>query len=47
MDHVDEEVLDAERVRRWREERLARDHERVPPRREQPTTLSGIPVDDV
>ena len=47
MDHVEEEVLDAERVRRWREERLARDYERVAPRREQPTTLSGIPIDDV
>jgi methylmalonyl-CoA mutase, N-terminal domain len=47
MDHVDEEVLDTERVRRWREERLARDYERLPPRREQPTTLSGMPIDDV
>src|ERR687893_2223774 len=43
MDHVDE-ALD---VQRWREERLARDYERVPPRREQPTTLSGLPIDDV
>ena len=34
-------------VQRWREERLARDYERVPPRREQPATLSGIPIDDV
>ena len=34
-------------MQRWREERLARDYERVPPRREQPTTLSGIPIDDV
>jgi methylmalonyl-CoA mutase, N-terminal domain len=48
MDHVEtEQVLDAERVRRWREDRLARDYERVPPRREHPTTLSGIPIDDV
>ena len=48
MDHVETEpALDAERVRRWREERLARDYERVPPRREHPTTLSGIPIDDV
>ena len=34
-------------VQRWREERLARDYERLPPRRERPTTLSGIPIDDV
>ena len=34
-------------VQRWREERLARDYERVPPRREQPTTLSGLLIDDV
>ena len=48
MDHVETEpVLDAERVQRWREERLARDYERVPPRREAPTTLSGIPIEDV
>ena len=48
MDHVETEpALDAERVRRWREERLARDYERVPPRREDPTTLSGIPIEDV
>jgi methylmalonyl-CoA mutase N-terminal domain/subunit len=47
MDDVRQEVLDAERVERWREERLARDYERVPRRREQPTTLSGIPIDDV
>ena len=43
MDHVDT-GLD---VQRWREERLARDYERVPPRREHPATLSGIPIDDV
>ena len=43
MDHVETgPVLDDERVRRWREERLALDYERVPPRREQPTTLSQI-----
>ena len=41
MDHVGTEALD---VQRWREERLARDYERVPPRREQPTTLSGLPM---
>ena len=45
MDHVETEpALD---VRRWREERLARDYERVPPRRERPTTLSGLPIEDV
>jgi len=47
MDDVKHEGLDAERVQRWREERLARDYERVPPRREAPTTLSGIPIADV
>ena len=45
MDHVETEpALD---VQRWREQRLARDYERVPPRREQPTTLSGLPIDDI
>jgi len=45
MDHLETEpALD---VQRWREERLARDYERVPPRREQPATLSGIPIADV
>jgi methylmalonyl-CoA mutase N-terminal domain/subunit len=32
---------------RWRRERLARDYERVPPRRNEYRTLSGLPVDDV
>ena len=42
MDHLETEpALD---VQRWPEERLARDYERVPPRREQPATLSGIPI---
>jgi methylmalonyl-CoA mutase N-terminal domain/subunit len=45
MDELETEpALD---VQRWREERLARDYERVPPRREQPATLSGIPIADV
>ena len=45
MDELETEpALD---VQRWRDERLARDYERVPPRREHPTTLSGIPVDDI
>jgi methylmalonyl-CoA mutase, N-terminal domain len=47
MDDVKQEVLDAERVERWRAERLARDYERVPPRREAPATLSGIPIADI
>ena len=34
-------------VERWRRERLAADYERVEPRRESYTTLSGIPIDDV
>jgi methylmalonyl-CoA mutase, N-terminal domain len=34
-------------VERWRAERLARDYERVPPRRAEFTTLSGLPIDDV
>jgi methylmalonyl-CoA mutase N-terminal domain/subunit len=37
----------ADAVERWRESRLASDYERVPPRREQFTTLSGLPIDDV
>jgi methylmalonyl-CoA mutase N-terminal domain/subunit len=42
-----DEVLDEERIKKWRDERLARDYERIPPRREQFTTLSGIPVRDI
>ena len=38
---------DAERVEQWRAARLARDNERIPPRRERFTTLSGLPVNDV
>jgi methylmalonyl-CoA mutase N-terminal domain/subunit len=39
--------LSSERVARWRAERLASDHERVPPRRDRFETLSGVPIDDV
>ena len=39
------EIDDA--VQRWRKERLARDYERVAPRREEFTTLSGLPIADV
>ena len=37
----------ADAVERWRESRLASDYERVPPRREEFTTLSGLPIEDV
>ena len=33
--------------RRWREERLAADHERVPPRRAEYRTASGVEIRDV
>jgi methylmalonyl-CoA mutase N-terminal domain/subunit len=36
-----------EATERWRRERLARDYERVPPRRDEFTTLSGAPIADV
>ncbi len=44
---VADEVLDAERIKKWRDERLAKDHERIPQREEQFTTLSGLPVNDI
>jgi methylmalonyl-CoA mutase N-terminal domain/subunit len=34
-------------VERWRETRVREDYERVPPRREEFTTLSGAPIKDV
>ncbi|MFC6236972.1 acyl-CoA mutase large subunit family protein [Longivirga aurantiaca] len=40
------ETTDA-RVEAWKRENLARDYERVPPRRERFETLSGIEVDDI
>jgi methylmalonyl-CoA mutase N-terminal domain/subunit len=40
-----QEISDATEA--WRKERLARDHERVEPRREEFTTLGGMPVKDV
>jgi methylmalonyl-CoA mutase N-terminal domain/subunit len=36
-----------ERTETWRRERLAQDYERVPPRREEFTTLSGLPIKDI
>ena len=48
MEHLEaEHALDAERMEKWRAERLARDNERVPPRRQDFATLSGIPIQDV
>ncbi len=38
---------DQQSVERWRETRLREDYERVPPRKEEFTTLSGAPIDDV
>jgi methylmalonyl-CoA mutase N-terminal domain/subunit len=34
-------------VERWRETRVREDYERVPPRKEEFTTLSGVPIKDV
>ncbi|HEU0237043.1 MAG TPA: methylmalonyl-CoA mutase family protein [Candidatus Limnocylindrales bacterium] len=36
-----------DRLDRWRRERLAADHARVPPRRERFRTLSGLPIEDL
>jgi methylmalonyl-CoA mutase N-terminal domain/subunit len=44
---MDRVMGDEARVEAWRAERLARDHERVPPRREEFRTLSGAPIADV
>jgi methylmalonyl-CoA mutase N-terminal domain/subunit len=38
---------DEQSVERWRETRVREDYERVPPRREEFTTLSGAPIKDV
>ncbi|MFN8215614.1 MAG: methylmalonyl-CoA mutase family protein [Solirubrobacterales bacterium] len=37
----------AARLARWKEERLARDYERVAPRKEEFKTLSGLPIEDL
>ena len=48
MERVVDAVSEIEAaVELWRKARLARDYERVAPRREEFTTLSGIPVRDV
>jgi methylmalonyl-CoA mutase N-terminal domain/subunit len=54
MEHLEREqrgekarTLEAERVERWRAERLAQDNARIAPRRDRFTTLSGLPVNDV
>jgi methylmalonyl-CoA mutase N-terminal domain/subunit len=52
MASVDDPALPAVReisdaTERWRKERLERDHERVAPRRDEFTTLSGFPIADV
>ncbi len=38
---------DEQSVERWRETRVREDYERVPPRKEEFTTLSGAPVKDI
>ena len=38
---------DQEAVERWRETRVREDYERVPPRKDEFKTLSGVPIDDV
>ncbi|MGD9737366.1 MAG: methylmalonyl-CoA mutase [Solirubrobacterales bacterium] len=40
-------AIDEQRVEEWREQRLAKDHERMAPRREEFKTLGGTPVRDV
>jgi methylmalonyl-CoA mutase N-terminal domain/subunit len=40
-------TIPAEQVKEWRDERLARDYARIPPRAKDYTTLSGIPIKDV
>ena len=40
-------AIDEQRVEEWREQRLAKDHERMAPRREEFKTLGGSPVRDV
>ena len=51
MARVEEPLRAAEELRaaerRWREARLPRDYEHVPPRRERFSTLSGLPIKDV
>jgi methylmalonyl-CoA mutase N-terminal domain/subunit len=38
---------DEQSVERWRETRVREDYERVPPRKEEFTTLSGAPIKDI
>jgi methylmalonyl-CoA mutase N-terminal domain/subunit len=50
MEHLDVEqsgTIDAARVEQWREQRLAKDYERMPPRREEFKTLGGTTVRDI
>jgi methylmalonyl-CoA mutase N-terminal domain/subunit len=39
--------LSADDVQRWQNERLAKDYERIPPRRKEFTTQSGLPIKDI
>ncbi|MGE0065737.1 MAG: methylmalonyl-CoA mutase [Solirubrobacterales bacterium] len=50
MDNVAAEqspTIDKQRVEEWREQRLAKDHERMSPRSEEFKTLGGSPVRDI
>ncbi|MBS1677320.1 MAG: methylmalonyl-CoA mutase [Actinobacteria bacterium] len=50
MDHlnaVKEPAAGSARVEKWKEERLAKDYERISPRRDEYKTLSGLEIDDV
>jgi methylmalonyl-CoA mutase, N-terminal domain len=47
LNAVSEPAGESARVKTWKEERLAKDYERVSPRREEFKTLSGLDVDDV
>ncbi len=44
---MDDGMIPAETVDAWRDERLASDYARIPPRAKEYTTLSGIPIKDV
>ncbi|MFN8215190.1 MAG: methylmalonyl-CoA mutase family protein [Solirubrobacterales bacterium] len=50
MDHlnaVKESAAESARVRKWKEERLAKDYARISPRSEEFKTLSGLDIDDI
>ncbi|HEX3240853.1 MAG TPA: methylmalonyl-CoA mutase family protein [Solirubrobacterales bacterium] len=47
LNEAKEPTAESPRVKQWKEERLAKDYERISPRREEYKTLSGLEINDV